>query len=157
MSKPSHISADGAVFMVDVSGKLPTARTACAEALVSMNAAARAELQAVASRKGDALVTAQIAGITAAKRTAELIPLAHSLPLAHVAVTFSWDDAGLRIEARATTTAQTGVEMEAMVAASVAALTIYDMAKGIDKSITVERVRLLEKTGGKSGNWKAPA
>ncbi len=105
--------------------------------------------------KGDALVTAQIAGIAAAKRTDELIPLAHSLPLAHVGVQFSWLDDGLRIETTATTTSQTGVEMEALVAASVAALTIYDMAKAIDKGITITGIRLLEKTGGKSGDWRA--
>jgi len=141
--------------MVDVSAKLPTVRTARAEALVRMAAPARAALLDATAPKGDALVTAQIAGIQAAKRTADLIPLAHPLPLAHVGVTFAWTDEGLRIEATATTSAQTGVEMEAMVAAAVAALTIYDMAKALDKGIVLERVRLLEKTGGKSGHWRA--
>ncbi len=104
--------------------------------------------------KGDAFVAAQLAGIMAAKQTGGLIPLAHPLPLAHVDVAFSWrDDAVLRVEATATTTAQTGVEMEAMVAVSIAALTIYDMTKAIDKGIVVESVRLLSKSGGKSGEW----
>jgi len=141
--------------MVDVSAKSPTVRTARAEALVRMAAPARAALADATAPKGDALVTAQIAGIQAAKRTADLIPLAHPLPLAHVGVTFAWTADGLRIEATATTSAQTGVEMEAMVAAAVAALTIYDMAKALDKGIVLERVRLLEKTGGKSGHWRA--
>jgi len=141
--------------MVDVSAKSPTVRTARAEALVRMAAPARKALLDATAPKGDALVTAQIAGIQAAKRTADLIPLAHPLPLAHVGVTFAWTGDGLRIEATATTSAQTGVEMEAMVAAAVAALTIYDMAKALDKGIVLERVRLLEKTGGKSGRWVA--
>ena len=141
--------------MVDVSAKPPTVRTARAEALVRMSAPARAALADATAPKGDALVTAQIAGIQAAKRTAELIPLAHPLPLAHIGVSFAWTEEGLRIEATATTSAQTGVEMEAMVAASVAALTIYDMAKALDKGIVIDRVRLLEKTGGKSGPWRA--
>lgn len=142
--------------MVDVSAKPTTVRTARAEAFVRMAPAARAALAAATAPKGDALVTAQIAGITAAKRTADLIPLAHPLPLAHVGVAFEWTDDGVRVEATATTGAQTGVEMEAMVAATVAALTIYDMAKALDKGIVLERVRLLEKTGGKSGRWVAP-
>jgi len=141
--------------MVDVSAKPPTVRTARAEALVRMVPAARAALAEATAPKGDALVTAQIAGIAAAKQTASLIPLAHPLALAHVGVTFAWTESGLRVEATASTSAQTGVEMEAMVAASVAALTIYDMAKALDKGIVLERVRLLEKTGGKSGHWRA--
>jgi len=101
--------------------------------------------------KGDAFVTAQLAGILAAKQTGNLIPLAHPLPLAHVEVLFEWEsDEVLRVEAQASTSAQTGVEMEAMVAASIAALTIYDMTKAVDKGIVVENVRLLSKTGGKS-------
>lgn len=120
-----------------------------------MSAAARAAIVAATLPKGDALVAAQLAGIMAAKATATLIPLAHPLPLAKVDVRLAWDDAGLRIEAEATTLARTGVEMEAMVAASIAALTIYDMAKAVDKGIVVESVRLLAKTGGKSGPWQA--
>lgn len=142
--------------MVDVTAKPVTARTARAEAFVRVSADALAALRAATAPKGDALAAAQIAGIMAAKRTAELIPLAHPLPLAHADVRFEWTANGLRIEATATTSAQTGVEMEAMTAASVAALTIYDMAKALDKGIVIESVRLLEKTGGKSGTWKAP-
>ncbi|MEO6913889.1 MAG: cyclic pyranopterin monophosphate synthase MoaC [Candidatus Baltobacteraceae bacterium] len=155
MNKPSHIDADGRVSMVDVSAKAPTLRTARALARVRMPDSAQAALRELSLAKGDALVTAQLAGIMAAKQTATLIPLAHPLPLASVNVEISWDsDGALRIEAHARTSAQTGVEMEAMVAAAVAALTIYDMAKSLDKGIVIEEVRLLEKTGGKSGDWR---
>jgi cyclic pyranopterin monophosphate synthase len=137
--------------MVDVSHKPVTARTARASALVRMSPAAAQALRDATLPKGDAFVTAQLAGILAAKQTGNLIPLAHPLPLAHVDVTFAWEnDEVLRIESTASTSAQTGVEMEAMVAASIAALTIYDMTKAVDKTITVESVRLLSKTGGKS-------
>lgn len=137
--------------MVDVSGKPPTLRTARAQARVRMSAAARAALVAATLPKGDAFVTAQIAGIMAAKRTADLMPLAHPIALSSVDVSFAWDDDGLlRVESAARTTAPTGVEMEAMVAAAVAALTIYDMTKALDRWIDIESVRLLEKTGGKS-------
>jgi cyclic pyranopterin monophosphate synthase len=140
--------------MVDISSKSVTSRTARAEALVRMSAAARSALQAVALPKGDALVAAQVAGIMAAKRTSELIPLAHSLPLSGVDVRFEWRDDGLlRVETEARTAARTGVEMEAMLAAAIAALTIYDMAKALDKGIVIEAVRLLRKSGGKSGTW----
>jgi cyclic pyranopterin monophosphate synthase len=144
--------------MVDVSAKNPSTRTARAEAYVRMSLSAQSALQEATAPKGDAFVTAQLAGIMAAKQTATLIPLAHPLPLSRVDVRLEWiEDGLLRIEAQATTVAQTGVEMEAMVAASVAALTIYDMSKALDKSITVECVRLLSKTGGKSGSWtRAP-
>ncbi len=152
--KLTHVGDDGRISMVDVSGKSVTARYARAEALVTMNGEAAAALRAGTLAKGDAFVAAQIAGILAAKRTASLIPLAHSLPLASVEVDFEWrDDGALRVEARARTAAQTGVEMEAMVAASVAALTIYDMAKALDKGIVIASVRLLEKRGGKS-DWQ---
>ena len=144
--------------MVDVSGKPVSLRTARALALVRMSPEARQSLQAATLPKGDAFVTAQVAGIMAAKQTAGLIPLAHPVPLSQVDVTLAWaDDGALRIEAVARTSAQTGVEMEAMVAASVAALTLYDLAKALDKGIVIETVRLLEKTGGKSGHWKAEA
>jgi cyclic pyranopterin phosphate synthase len=155
--KPSHIADDGSIFMVDVSAKSPTARTARAQARVRLGAEAAAALRIAALRKGDALAAAQIAGIMAAKNTAWLIPLAHSLPLANVGVTFAWDGDVLAIDAQATTVAQTGVEMEALVAASVAALTIYDMAKAVSKEIVIESVRLLSKTGGKSGDYRAPS
>lgn len=154
----THLTPGGDVVMVDVSGKSQTQRSARAEAVVRMNAAARRALQEAALPKGDAFATARVAGIMAAKQTAMLIPLAHPLPLAHVEVSFGWTtDGALRIEARARTVAATGVEMEAMVAASVAALTMYDMSKSLDKAVTIENVRLLEKTGGKSGHWQRNA
>ncbi len=154
--KPSHIGADGSLTMVDVGAKAATARSARAEALVRLTPAAAAALRDATLPKGDAFVAAQLAGIMAAKRTGELIPLAHPIGLGAVDVACGWHDATtLRIESRATTHGRTGVEMEALVAASVAALTIYDMCKALDKGITIERVRLLEKTGGKSGDWTA--
>lgn len=156
MPKPSHIADDGSITMVDVGGKAATARTAHAQARVRLGSAAAAALRDAALAKGDALTTAQIAGIMAAKHTASLIPLTHSIPLSKVDVRFSWDGDVLVIDTIAATVAQTGVEMEAMVAASVAALTIYDMAKAVEKGIAIESVRLLEKTGGKSGAWHAP-
>ncbi|HTD38798.1 MAG TPA: cyclic pyranopterin monophosphate synthase MoaC [Candidatus Limnocylindrales bacterium] len=153
--KLSHVRDDGSLAMVDVGGKAATARTARAEAFVRLNEDAANALRGAALAKGDAFAAAQLAGIMAAKRTGELIPLAHPIPLGAVDVSFAWDDATtLRIESRATTFGQTGVEMEAMVAASVAALTIYDMCKAVDKGIAIERVRLIEKTGGKSGEWR---
>lgn len=152
--KLSHVREDGSLAMVDVGAKPSTARTARAEARVRMNAAAAEALRAATLAKGDAFAAAQLAGIMAAKRTDELIPLAHPIALGAVDVAFGWDDAmTLRITSRATTVGPTGVEMEAMVAASVAALTIYDMCKALDKGIVVEQVRLIEKTGGKSGDW----
>jgi cyclic pyranopterin monophosphate synthase len=154
--RPSHIASDGSVTMVDVGAKGVTRRTARACALVRLPPNAADALRNATLPKGDAFVAAQIAGIFAAKRTGDLIPLCHPLPLDAVDVRFSWDDATvLRIEAEATTSAKTGVEMEAMVAASVAALTIYDMCKSVDKGIAIDAVRLLEKTGGKSGDWHA--
>ena len=153
--KLSHVRDDGSLAMVDVGAKAPTARTARAEARVRLSAAAAAALRGAALAKGDAFTAAQLAGIMAAKRTDELIPLAHPIPLGAVDVSFAWDgEVTLLISSRATTVGQTGVEMEAMVAASVAALTIYDMCKAVDKGIVVERVRLIEKTGGKSGDWR---
>jgi cyclic pyranopterin phosphate synthase len=155
VSKPSHIADDGSIFMVDVSGKSPTARTARAQARVRLGAEAATALKNATLAKGDALAAAQLAGIMAAKQTPYLIPLAHSIPLAKVDVAFSWDRDVLVIDATARSVAQTGVEMEAMVAASISALTIYDMAKAVTKGITIESVRLLKKTGGKSGNYDA--
>jgi cyclic pyranopterin monophosphate synthase len=154
-SKLSHVRADGSLAMVDVGAKAATARTARAQARVRLSVDAANALRGATLAKGDAFAAAQLAGIMAAKRTDELIPLAHPIPLGAVDVAFAWDDATtLRIESRATTVGQTGVEMEAMVAASVAALTIYDMCKAVDKGIVVENVRLIEKTGGKSGDWR---
>ncbi|MBV8750842.1 MAG: cyclic pyranopterin monophosphate synthase MoaC [Candidatus Eremiobacteraeota bacterium] len=155
--KLSHVREDGSLAMVDVGAKAATARMARAEARVRLSDEAATALREATLTKGDAFAAAQLAGIMAAKRTDELIPLAHPIPLGAVDVSFAWDGATtLRIESRATTVGQTGVEMEAMVAASVAALTIYDMCKAVDKGIVVESVRLVEKTGGKSGAWAAP-
>jgi cyclic pyranopterin phosphate synthase len=142
----THLDEQGAARMVDVGGKPVTERAAVARALVRMSPETAAAVQAGDAPKGDVLGTARIAGIQAAKRTAELIPLCHPLPLSHVDVSLEVGDAGVEITASAETTAQTGVEMEALVAASVAALTVYDMAKAIDKAMVVEGVRLLEKT-----------
>jgi cyclic pyranopterin phosphate synthase len=139
--------------MVDVSEKAVTERSARAEAIVRMGTRAREALRAATLAKGDALTVAQIAGIAAAKQTGSLIPLAHALPLGNVSVRFEWDGDLLRIESEAKTSAQTGVEMEALVAAAIAALTIYDMTKSIERDITIERIALLEKRGGKSGTW----
>lgn len=141
--------------MVDVSQKTPTSRTARAQARVNLGPDAAAAIREATLKKGDAYAAARIAGILAAKNTSALIPLAHGLPLGHVEVGFEWDGDVLVIEASATTHAQTGVEMEALVAATVAALTVYDMAKAVEKGIVIERVRLLSKTGGKSGDYRA--
>jgi len=148
MSELSHVTEGGDVRMVDVAAKAVSRRRAVAVARVRTAPETASRLRDLP--KGDALATAQLAGIMAAKRTSELIPLCHPLPLSHVAVSLEVVDDGVEITAEAQTTAQTGVEMEALVAASVAALTVYDMAKAIDKAMVVEGVRLLEKT-------KAPA
>jgi cyclic pyranopterin phosphate synthase len=146
MSKLSHVDETGAVRMVDVGGKELSRRRAVARAEVRMAAETARRLRELP--KGDALATAQVAGIMAAKRTADLIPLCHPLPLTHVAVELEVGETGVAIEASAETTAQTGVEMEALTAASVAALTVYDMAKAIDKELAITEVRLVEKTKG---------
>ena len=144
VSELSHVGEDGEVRMVDVGGKPLSRRRAVARAEVRMAAETAQRLRELP--KGDALAVAQIAGIMAAKRTSELIPLCHPLPLTHVEVTLAVVDGAVEIVATAETTAQTGVEMEALTAASIAALTVYDMAKAIDKSMVVAEVRLLEKT-----------
>jgi cyclic pyranopterin phosphate synthase len=144
MSDLSHVDDSGAVRMVDVGEKPLSRRRAVARATVTMAAETAARLRELP--KGDALTTAQVAGIMAAKRTSELIPLCHPLPLSHISVELSVAEAAVEIVATAETTAQTGVEMEALTAASVAALTVYDMAKAVDKGMTVSEVRLLEKT-----------
>ena len=140
----SHVDESGAIHMVDVGAKTPVRRRAVARAFVRMRPETAERLRALP--KGDALATAQVAGIMAAKRTSELIPLCHPLPLSHVDVRLEVAEGGVEIETSAETTAQTGVEMEALTAATVAALTVYDMAKAIDKEMVVEDVRLLEKT-----------
>jgi cyclic pyranopterin phosphate synthase len=144
MSELSHVSEGGDVRMVDVGSKPLSRRRAVARAEVRMAAETARRLRELP--KGDALATAQLAGIMAAKRTSELIPLCHPLPLTHVEVTLEVGEGAVEIVATAETTAQTGVEMEALTAASVAALTVYDMAKAIDKDMVVAEVRLLEKT-----------
>jgi cyclic pyranopterin phosphate synthase len=151
MSKLSHFDDSGQPRMVDVSAKGATKRTARAHAFVRMSAEVLASLPS--NPKGDPLVVARIAGIQAAKRTWELIPLCHSLALSHADVALMVEPDGVRVIASATTTAQTGVEMEALTAASVAALTIYDMTKALDKRIEIQDIYLLEKTGGKSGDF----
>ena len=148
MTDLSHVDETGAVHMVDVGGKPLSRRSARASAEVRMAPDTVRRLRELP--KGDALATAQVAGIMAAKRTSELIPLCHPLPLSHVAVELELGDAAVAITATAETTAQTGVEMEALTAAAVAALTVYDMAKAVDKDMVIGEVRLLEKT-------KAPA
>ena len=144
MTDLSHVDETGDVRMVDVGGKPLSRRRAVAAATVRMAPETARRLRELP--KGDALATAQLAGIQAAKRTSELIPLCHQLPLSHVAVELEVGESSVEITATAETTAQTGVEMEALVAASVAALTVYDMAKAIDREMVVEQVRLLEKT-----------
>jgi cyclic pyranopterin phosphate synthase len=150
--KLSHYDAAGRACMVDVSGKPPTRREAEASAFVSMKPAV---LQALPHNpKGDPLEIARIAGIMAAKRTSELIPMCHPLPLAHVDVEMRLCENGVAITSKVATTAETGVEMEALVAASVSALTIYDMLKGMDKGIEIREIVLQRKSGGKSGEYR---
>ena len=152
MSKLSHYDEQGQARMVDVSGKTATVRTARAHAKVKMNAAVMAALPA--NPKGNPLETARIAGIMAAKKTSELIPMCHPLPLSHVSIDIRVLADSVEIVAEARTTAGTGVEMEALTAATVAALTVYDMTKALDKGIEIQDVYLLTKTGGKSGDYQ---
>jgi cyclic pyranopterin phosphate synthase len=152
MKKLSHFDAAGSPRMVDVSAKPSTRRVARAHAFVRISPAVLKKLPA--NPKGNPLEIARIAGIAAAKRTAELIPLCHPLPLSHADVETAVEKGGVRIVASAATTGQTGVEMEAMTAAAVAALTVYDMIKALDKSIEIQDLYLLEKTGGKSGDFR---
>jgi len=152
MKKLSHYDSAGSARMVDVSAKLETRRAARAQAFVRIRPAVLKQLPL--NPKGNPLEIARIAGIAAAKKTSELIPLCHPLNLTHVDVDVVVEKGGVRITASAATMAQTGVEMEAMTAAAVAALTVYDMTKALDKSIEIQDVFLLEKTGGKSGEYK---
>ena len=156
MSKDlSHVGPDGRARMVDVSAKPVTVRTARAAGAIRMAPDTLKAIEANALAKGDAMGVARIAGVLAAKRTAELIPLCHPLPLDDVQVILTPDPAlpGLRAEATAKTTGRTGVEMEAILAVSIALVTVYDMAKAVDREMTIGEVRLLEKTGGQSGDW----
>jgi cyclic pyranopterin phosphate synthase len=154
MNKLTHLDDNGAAHMVDVSAKADTVREAVAEGRIIMSGAALDAIKAGSAKKGDVLATARIAGIMAAKKTSELIPLCHPLLLSKISVDFNFEDNGIRATALVRLTGQTGVEMEAMTAVSVALLTIYDMAKALDKAMVISDIRLLTKTGGKSGDWK---
>jgi cyclic pyranopterin phosphate synthase len=158
MSKLTHIGDSGEAHMVDVSAKEPTHRIALAEGRVVMNRETLDLIIAGDAKKGDVLGTARIAGIMAAKRTHELIPLCHPLALSQVIVDLTPDAAlpGVRVRASAKVTGKTGVEMEALTAVSVACLTIYDMVKAVDRFMTIEGIGMVEKAGGKSGDWKRP-
>jgi cyclic pyranopterin phosphate synthase len=151
----THLDEAGNAAMVDVSTKADTVREAVAEGRITMSADALAAIRAGATKKGDVLAAARIAGIMAAKKTSELIPLCHPLMLSKVAVDFTFEDDGIRVTALARLSGPTGVEMEALTAVSVALLTIYDMAKALEKAMVIGGVRLLEKRGGKSGDWQA--
>ncbi|MCK0166459.1 cyclic pyranopterin monophosphate synthase MoaC [Jannaschia sp. S6380] len=158
MTGLTHFDETGAAHMVDVSGKAVTAREARAEGHVRMSPETLAAIRTGSAAKGDVIGVARLAGIMGAKRTADLIPLCHPLPLDRVAIDILPDDdlPGLRVRATVATTGRTGVEMEAMTAVSVACLTIYDMAKAIQKDMEIGAIRLLSKAGGKSGDWTAP-
>ncbi len=155
MAKPSHLDSDGKARMVDVSQKDVTRRSATAESLVKLNRETFAVLRDNRAAKGDVLTVAQLAGIQAAKKTSELIPLCHQLPLDRVEITFDLDEeaSSVRISATAECHARTGVEMEALTAVSVAALTVYDMLKAVQRDIEITQVRLVKKSGGKSGDF----
>ncbi|NEQ29522.1 MAG: cyclic pyranopterin monophosphate synthase MoaC [Leptolyngbya sp. SIO4C5] len=155
----SHLNAQGQAHMVDVSAKAVTVRRAIAAAALRMQPETLTAIESGNAPKGDVIGTARLAGIMAAKQTANLIPLCHALPIQKVEVQITADDAlpGYQIRAEVKTKAETGVEMEALTAASVAALTLYDMAKALEKSMQIEHIRLLSKTGGKSGDYQADA
>ena len=157
MAELTHLDAQGKAQMVDVGGKAESRRVAVAEGRIAMSAEALAAIRDGTVPKGDVLAAARIAGIMAAKKTAELIPLCHPLALDAVTVDFDIEDGAVRVIASASLTGRTGVEMEALTAASIALLTLYDMAKALDKGMIISGIRLLEKRGGKSGDWKAPA
>ena len=155
MTRLTHLDESGAARMVDVGGKAQSARSATAAGRIRMAADTLAAVRDGSGPKGDVFAAARIAGIMAAKKTGELIPLCHPLALDSVSVDFAFEDDAIAVTARASLTGRTGVEMEALTAASVALLTIYDMAKALEKGMVIESVRLLEKTGGKSGDWRA--
>ncbi len=157
MSRLTHLDETGTAAMVDVGAKDVTERIAIAEGFVRMERATLDLIKAGAAKKGDVIGVARIAGIMAAKKTHELIPLCHPLLLTKVTVDLTFDDAlpGLRVEALAKVSGQTGVEMEALTAVSIACLTVYDMAKAVDRAMVIENIRLLQKSGGKSGDYRA--
>jgi cyclic pyranopterin monophosphate synthase len=155
MSNLTHLDEDGSARMVDVSAKAVTVREGIATGRIAMSEQAAAAIAQGLVRKGDVLAVARVAGIMAAKRTADLIPLCHPIALTSVTIDFDLDASGVTVTATARTAGQTGVEMEALTATSIALLTIYDMAKALDKGMVIGEVRLLAKTGGKSGDWRA--
>ncbi len=155
MSKLTHIDGDGAAHMVDISAKNDTIREARAEGVIEMAAEVLEAIKANAMKKGDVLATARIAGIMAAKKTSDLIPLCHPLALSKVAVEFEFRENGIKVQTMARLTGKTGVEMEALTAVSTALLTIYDMSKAMQKDMVIRDIRLLSKSGGKSGDWTA--
>ena len=155
MNDLTHLDDSGAARMVDVGAKAATAREAVATGRITMSPEAAAAIAQGTAKKGDVLAVARVAGIMAAKRTSDLIPLCHPLPLTKVTIDLAPDASGVTVTATCACTGPTGVEMEALTAASVALLTIYDMAKAIDKAMVVGDIRLLSKTGGKSGDYRA--
>lgn len=157
MNDLTHLDEQGNARMVDVGGKADTRRIAVASGRIRMAPEALAAIRDGNAPKGDVLAAARIAGIMAAKKTAELIPLCHPLAIDSVTLDFAFEVGSVRASATVSLSGKTGVEMEAMTATSVALLTIYDMAKALDKAMVIEDVRLLEKRGGKSGEWRAPA
>jgi cyclic pyranopterin phosphate synthase len=154
MSDLNHIDRDGAARMVDVSAKAVTSREAVATGQITMSATALTAIRDGSAKKGDVLAVARVAGIMAAKRTSDLIPLCHLLTLSSVEIELELEDNGVVATATARTTGQTGVEMEAMTAVSIALLTIYDMAKAIDRQMVISAIQLVAKRGGKSGDWQ---
>lgn len=155
MTRLTHLDESGAARMVDVGGKSATRREAVATGRITMSAAAAGAIADGTVAKGDVIAVARVAGIMAAKRTSDLVPLCHPLPLSSVTIDIAVTAGGVDVTATAATTGPTGVEMEALTAVSVALLTVYDMAKAIDKAMIIGEIRLLEKHGGKSGDWSA--
>ena len=157
MSRLTHLDDQGRATMVDVGGKAGTERAATASGCVKMLPQTLEIIRSGTAKKGDVIATARIAGIMAAKRTHELIPLCHPLMISKASVDFTYDETlpGIRVSATVKVAGQTGVEMEALTAVSVACLTLYDMAKAVDKGMEIKDIRLIEKTGGKSGTWRA--
>lgn len=155
MSILTHLDATGAAQMVDVSAKASTVREASAEGVITMSDGALQAIREGSAKKGDVIAVARIAGIMAAKRTSDLIPLCHPIALSSVTVDFAFETTGIRATATARTSGPTGVEMEALCAVTVALLTVYDMAKALDRTMMVGDVRLLAKSGGRSGDWRA--
>ena len=156
MTNLTHLDADGAAHMVDVGDKAVTRREAIATGTITMSDAALTAIRDGAVKKGDVLAVARVAGIMAAKRTSDLIPLCHPLPITRVSLDLVPEADGITATATVATDGKTGVEMEALTAVSTALLTVYDMAKAIDKAMTIKDIRLLEKRGGRSGEWRAP-